>query len=63
MDARKTPQEMSNRLCHILCDSDWPEQPDAWPEEEIVKLLKEWLDAQLDAGEEVRQEVIEEAAS
>ncbi len=34
-------REAEDKIFEIVCGSDWPEKPDAWPEEEILQALKE----------------------
>ena len=33
--------ETAGKIFDIVCDSDWPEQPDAWPEDAILRALEE----------------------
>ena len=34
-------KEAADRIFDIVCESDWPEQPDAWPEGGILRALEE----------------------
>jgi len=41
MCAQDTAREAAGKIFDIVCDSDWPEQPDAWPEDAILRALEE----------------------
>jgi hypothetical protein len=39
--AQSVTREAASKIFDIVCESDWPEQPDAWPEEAILRSLEE----------------------
>ena len=39
--AKSVTKEAADRIFDIVCESDWPEQPDAWPEDAILRALEE----------------------
>ena len=39
--AQSPAKEAADKIFDIVCESDWPEQPDAWPEEAILRALEE----------------------
>jgi len=39
--AKSVSKEAADKIFEIVCDSDWPEQPDAWPEDAILRALEE----------------------
>ena len=34
-------REAADKIFTIVCESDWPEQPDAWPQDAILRALEE----------------------
>ena len=39
--AESATRDAADRIFDIVCDSDWPERPDAWPEDAILRALEE----------------------
>ena len=39
--AKSVTREVADKIFEIVCESDWPEQPDAWPEDAILRVLEE----------------------
>ena len=38
--AESAAREAADRLFNIVCDSNWPEKPDAWPQDAILDVLE-----------------------
>jgi hypothetical protein len=47
-----TAREVADQIFNIVCDSNWPEQPDAWPKDAILDVLErlQQRNAQTPAG-------------
>jgi len=41
MCAESATKRAADRIFTIVCESDWPEQPDAWPGDAILRALEE----------------------
>jgi hypothetical protein len=39
--AKSATRDAADRIFEIVCESDWPERPDAWPEDAILRALEE----------------------
>ena len=39
--AEPATREAAGKIFEIVCESDWPERPDAWPEGAILRALEE----------------------
>ena len=38
--AENAAREVADQIFNIVCDSDWPERPDAWPQNAILDALE-----------------------
>ena len=39
--AKSVTRDVADKVFEIVCESDWPEQPDAWPQDAILRALEE----------------------
>jgi hypothetical protein len=41
---RDAMRHFAGNLFNIMCDTDWPENPNAWPEKEIDLAIEEFVE-------------------